>query len=608
MLQICCKTAQKAVTFERKLPRDHKKRDFPMMTHLVRRYVYVCLLIAAAIGLGAWFQAESAPDLYAPTVRVSTHLVLVDVVVTDKQGKPITGLKAEDFSIQEKGKAQKVAFVEPPKGIGSIAPPAVAPGIYSNRPEFRSPGGPLTLILLDAANTPFKDQAYARVQMLKYVKEQLKPGQRVGVFTLTTQLGVLQDFTSDPQVLQKALEQYKPQEQELGKAVTPPITTALGSPDVGAAGIAAAINAVRDFQGAQIAYVMERRTESTLLAMRSLARILGGIPGRKNVIWITAGFPFSLIPDDRAISEAELAESLPSVKQLGVGTRSAGSGAETARTAHAPEIREAAAQLANSQVVIYPVDARGLASGMEFTSDDSANRQLDSMGERAQVRMSDMTASQETMRELARETGGKAYVNQNEIKDGVALADSDNAASYTIGYYPDDKKWDGKYRSIKVKVARDGVETRHRRGYFAMDPTQVKDRKVEAEVAEAVRDRVPDTLITFLAAVRPPENGKLKVIFQVDTNTVSAEDGGNGAKKMNVEFYATLFDSAGKMLSTKGTKVNQTFTADVFQQIQQKGMQVGLELDAPSGKDNEVRLLVRDNRTGYVGSLMAKVL
>jgi hypothetical protein len=225
----------------------------------------------------------------------------------------------------------------------------------------------------------------------------------------------------------------------------------------------------------------------------------------------------------------------------------------------------------------------------------------------AQIRMSDMAASQETMRELARETGGRAYVNQNEIKDGVALADSDNAASYTIGYYPEDKKWDGKYRSIKVKIARDGVDTRHRRGYFAIDPTQIKDRKADAEVAEAVKDSVPDTLITFLAAVRPPENGKVKVIFQVDTNTISTEDAANGAKKLNVDFYATIFGSDGKVISTKGMKVNQAFPADVYQQIQQKGMQVGLELDAPTGKDNEVRLVVRDNRTGYVGSLQAKL-
>jgi VWFA-related protein len=70
------------------------------------------------------------------------------------------------------------------------------------------------------------------------------------------------------------------------------------------------------------------------------------------------------------------------------------------------------------------------------------------------------------MREMARETGGRAYVNQNEIKYGVECAFKDEAATYTLGYYPENTKWDGKYRSIKVK-ARDGTKIQNHRGYFA---------------------------------------------------------------------------------------------------------------------------------------------
>src|SRR3989449_11121308 len=102
-----------------------------------------------------------------------------------------------------------------------------------------------------------------------------------------------------------------------------------------------------------------------------------------------------------------------------------GNYAATFRQAHADEIRETAARLASAQVAVYPVDARGLSIS---TSIDS----------------------QETMREMARETGGRAYVNQNEIKYGVERAFKDEAATYTLGYYPENKKWDGKYRSIKV--------------------------------------------------------------------------------------------------------------------------------------------------------------
>src|ERR1700758_3622666 len=136
-------------------------------------------------------------------------------------------------------------------------------------------------------------------------------------------------------------------------------------------GSAAAVNAeLRAFQEVQVAYVLDRRVETTLSAMRTLARMLGGIPGRKSVIWVTAAFPFSLIPENRDLSGEELSESLPSIKQLGVGTRSSGAVAGTQRLQHAQEIRNVAAQLASSQIAIYPVDARGLVSGMEGTIDD----------------------------------------------------------------------------------------------------------------------------------------------------------------------------------------------------------------------------------------------
>jgi len=144
-----------------------------------------------------------------------------------------------------------------------------------------------------------------------------------------------------------------------------------------------------------------------------------------------------------------------------------------------------------------------LISGVEFLREDTANRQTSSLSDRAVTRMSDASASQETMKAVADETGGKVYINQNEVAIGVALAMQDNSASYTIGYYPEDKKWDGKYRSIRVKLARAAVQVRHRHGYFAIDPSQLKDRKPEQQVAEALADNAPSTLVTFSAQVKP---------------------------------------------------------------------------------------------------------
>src|SRR5437762_13985249 len=82
----------------------------------------------------------------APTIRVTTRMVLVDVVVTDKQGKPVPGLRAEDFTLEEKGKTQKIATFTTTSEAPSAEP--LPPGIYSNRAQYRSPSGPITVLLL----------------------------------------------------------------------------------------------------------------------------------------------------------------------------------------------------------------------------------------------------------------------------------------------------------------------------------------------------------------------------------------------------------------------------------------------------------------------------
>ncbi|MBZ5720884.1 MAG: VWA domain-containing protein [Acidobacteriia bacterium] len=538
--------------------------------------------VALLSGMGGkplYGQQPGQPEAPPLTIRVSTRLILVDVVVTDKKGKPITGLKAEDFTLQEKGKNQKVAFFTPPGEAERQAPPQLGPGIYTNKPEYRSPGGPVTVLLLDAANTAFKDQAYARRQMLQFVKDQYKPGQRMAVFILTSKLGVLQDFTSDPQLLYNALLKYLPNEQQQNQTSTPPALRNSDSVRGNSGGALDLLNQqLQDFSNIEAGFMLDRRVEITLAAMRSLSRILGGIPGRKSVIWVTAAFPFSLIPEDRDITQAEQDNSLPYQAQQSLGTRVAGASAETQRTQHGDEIRETAAQLASAQIAIYPVDARGVVG----------------IGD----------SDQETMREMARETGGKAYIDQNEIKQGVVLALDDYPASYTLGYYPEDKKWDGKYRPIKVKLDRDGLEVRHRRGYFAIDPSQLKDRKTEREVAEALTDKAPDTQVTFSAQVKPGDKGKLSVDFLVDPSTVSAQDASDGGKKLDVAFYAAIFSADGKMLGNQSMTVNQSFNADTYKQIQQRGILIHMDLDPKPG-GSELRMGVQDRRTGSVGTLTA---
>jgi len=562
----------------------------------LRRFWVFVGVISVITSLQA--QAPSPAEVPPPTIRVSSHLVLVDVVVTDKQGKPVSGLHPEDFVIEENGKQQKVSTFATP-AENSAAPPALPPGFYSNRPQYRSPGGPITVMLLDAINTPFKDQAYARNQMLKFVQQNFKANSRIGIFTLTGSLNVLQDLTSDPQVLYTALQHFRPlQNQFTPSSASLPSgpaaandSSAVPPSDVAASGavgplLAAQISAITsELQGfADLAegYAEDQRIYLTLNALNSLSRILGGIPGRKNVIWVTGDVPVSLIPEDRTVTKTELAEDLPSMNTRRVDQHASGNYAATARGLHAQEIRETAARLSSSQIAIYPVDARGLT-------------------------LSTDTDPQEAMREIARETGGRAYVNQNEIKVGVERAFQDQLAAYTVGYYPENKKYDGKYRNIRVKIKRDGVEVQNRRGYFAIDVTQTKGYDPQQEVAKATRDVVPSTMVAFTARVVPAaaNKGKVGLDFLVDATTLSVQDSGPN-KQMLVMFYATAYGPDGKMGASVSKKVDQAFDDKTYQQILQHGMLLHMDMDTPPA-NSQVRLAVQDGRTGLVGTINAPV-
>ena len=566
------------------------------------------LLLAVIIGVPAMVRTqESNSAVPSFTIRANTRLVLVDVVVRDKKGQPVTGLKAEDFTVEENGKKQKISVFVPP-GIASRTAAAPTPaGIFSNHPEDVSPAGIPTVLLLDAANSPFKDQAYGRSQMLKYVLEQGQPSRPMAVVTLTDRLRVLQQFTSDPQVLLTAIKNFKPQEQLLRPGAPPAESHgAFGSPgtaggNAAAAGVAMASQAVQDFADAQVTFDLERRTLITIDAMRALSRMLGGLPGRKNVVWLTANLPFDLVPEDRVVSDAELMEALPNVKQKSLGTIATGSLAAQQRAMHGEEIREAESRLASASVAIYPIDLLGLVSGMESSAAKVDLISDTALSDRAAARMSGLTNSHGTMEEVAAQTGGKAYFNQNEIKEGVALAASDEKASYSLGYYPENKKWDGKMRNIKVKVAQGDTQLRYRKGYFAIEPGPAKDHNYEQDVAAALEVDAPATQVSFMAQAKPTDPGKMRVVFLVDAHTLTAEDSG-GNKKMNVNLYATVWGASDKSMVAQSVKVDRSFDAATYQQILDHGMMVPIDMTIPAG-GKELRLAVLDNKTGFIGTV-----
>ena len=577
-----------------------------MLRNLPLRITLSSALIFNLAASPAMLSGQQAPaDVPSITIRSNTRLVTVDVVVTDKKGQPVPGLKPENFTLEENGKKQKISIFVPPGIANHTSSTPLPPGVISNHPENVGPAGVPTVLLLDATNSPFSNQAYARSQMLKYVLDQGQSGHTMAVFTLSDQLHVLQQFTSDPQVLMTAIRKFRPVEQILQSAAPPPESHAMVSgPATAASGaaIGSAGLAIQQFADLQVGFNLEHRTLITLDAMKALSRILGGLPGRKNVVWLTASLPFDLIPEDRNMSEAELLAELPGQgAQRSVSVNAAGSLAAEARHLHAQEIKDAEAQLASADIAIYPVDLTGLMSGMEGSAASQGSVYSDTaISGRALATLSNQQSNQATMEEVALQTGGRAYKNQNEIMDGITLATSDDKASYSLGYYPENKKWDGKFRSLKVKVDQSDTHLRYRKGFFAVEAGPTKNTNYDQDVAAALGIGAPATQVWFMAQAKPTDPGKVRVVFLVDAHTLSAEDSG-GSKKMNVSLYASLYDANGRNLGTGGTKIDQAFDAATYQKILDQGMRVPIEMNLPAGA-KEVRAAVLDGKTGFIGT------
>ena len=559
--------------------------------------IFLCFSLAVVSSpLSA--QSPQEPDqVPGLSIRVSSRLVMVDVVVTDKRGQPVLGLKPTDFTVTEKGKPQRISvFTAPNESRTKPAARTLGPGVYSNRPEYRAPGGPPTVILLDAANTPLAEQTNARTQMMKWVIDEYRPGDRVAVFALTEKLVLLSDFTDDPQVLLSVLRQYVAQKSALNSTPSSPVAPAeITQPGV-VESYVKTVGELADVHQGELHRVAGHRADITAAAMRSLVRILGGIPGRKNIVWLTAGFPFTLVTHATGqeasgshmsgdqIAAIQNPETMQDV-QVNAAT---GDGFETGLAAgqqrlYANRIRDIAAQFASSQIAIYPVDVTGLLPGAAQGSFDR----------------------QQTMKDIAKETGGQAFVNQNDLHRGVELAFADQAASYTVGYYPADKKWDGGYRTISVKVDHQGVEVRHRSGYYALDPAKESEKLFAQDLADAIEDKTSATQIPFYAKVSAIEKGKTRVDFMVDGDALSTEDSGKG-KHLNLNFEVAIFAPDGKQISNRVMKVDKVLPLETYQQIMQQGLSVHLDVDTPHGR-NVAWIAVRDNHNGYVGTLQAPV-
>ncbi|HEY6274219.1 MAG TPA: VWA domain-containing protein, partial [Terriglobales bacterium] len=228
-------------------------------------------------------QPAAGKEVYesATVLKATTRLVVIDVVATNKKGEAIRDLELPDFSVLEDGKEQQIrafSFQEPKPAPASpaLTPAAVKlpDNVFTNFPKY-PPTSALNVVLLDALNTTLPDQAYVRDQMIKYL-EKLPQGRPVAVYSLSSKLTLLQDFTSDPEVLREVIKKLKNKSspvldnpaggQDAQILPTGVADSGMLPPDV--------LQSIMRFEQERVAFQTDIRVTYTLNALNAIARSL----------------------------------------------------------------------------------------------------------------------------------------------------------------------------------------------------------------------------------------------------------------------------------------------------------------------------------------------
>jgi VWFA-related protein len=516
--------------------------------------------------------AQPAPQ--PPVFRASTRLVQVSVVVHDGHGDPIADLKKEDFSVSERGKPQQITFFSMDSATEPAAPPQpLPPHIFTNVFAERA-GVPtsVTIILLDLLNTSWADQHSARDALVKFLG-QLQPQDRVALFALGKRsLTLLHDYTTDASSLLTRINKLKGEIPADLDASTLDPGTQQELRDLNLGGLADANERAADFFTAG-------RVVNTLEAMEAIAQHLSGLAGRKNVIWLSGGFPLTIGFDE-----------MPTP------------GSTRDRRTFTPDMDSAIRALNNSGIAVYPVDARGL---MVMPGFDASTRSAGT-GRGAPVpRLGALNANIDTMKELAERTGGRAAYNTNDLARAIRRALDDSRVTYTLGYYSTDEAQDGRFRDIKVSVNRPHVDVRYRKGYFALRPLDKTSQTRKQDMRAAVWSPLESTAIGLsvrVDVIQQPTPDTVNVFVKIDPTTVSFRKDA-GRWKADLDLVYIQKDEHGAM---KGDGTAETMALALTDENYAKLLREGFihqSRFAHLAGASTLRIVGREAETGAIGSV-----
>lgn len=394
-----------------------------------------------------------------PVIRISTELVQLDAVVTDKKGHHVTDLRPQDFEILQDGRPQEISRLSYVR-LGESAPaPAVAPEA-AGEPAALAPGvaaagpgtAPRTIVFLvdDLGLSP---ESFARTRWsLRHVVKRLAASDRVALVTTARGFKELRP-TTDHKAILAAID---------GLRRTPwtreQLTTLFSSQST----FFYLQQGAMRYDGTRLDDWNSRLALQSIAVIRGTVKELRPLPGRKALLLISEGFSGSLT----SLGDAQLHDILWPVDSLY-------GGADDVLGA----VRRLGDFAARAAVVIDAVDPRGLITGGLNAEDTVPGAQTPGvLADAGLARRIYIQHSQGTLQLLPDETGGLALLDNNDLSGAMASIVSDLSGYYLIGYQPASGTFSGGgFHHVTVKVKRPGLSVRSRKGFFAVTDQQVAD-------------------------------------------------------------------------------------------------------------------------------------
>ena len=499
----------------------------------------------------------------APPVRVTSRLVQVTVTVQDRDGHPVTGLSKDDFKIFDQGQPQQIAsFSAQTSRVTADASAPASPNLFSNhtaQPADSQP--PLTVIVMDAFQAKFQDRYFCpgltcqfgpMFQQVRKFISQVGPQDRVAIYEIAEHLYLLQDFTNDRDALRRGVDRGA----EYAREIT--------------------------YQWAICQ--AEEMQPHTLDALHEIAARLARVPGRKNLIVLSHGFP--PIPFRDGGREITNRNMVKAVRILG--------------DSDLPMTAIDTAGVYLEPVPIGPVPGGGSSkpkSGLDTPTPAGGGSGLSACNT---PDLKDFDYS----RDIAKRTGGRVVENTNDLAGAMRRVMDDYSSTYLLGYYPDHNKWNGEFREITVKVDRHDVDVHARNGYFAIADTASAAQVSAQRLADAVGSPLDATDIAFNVQADTIDTSgarqlKLKITF--DPAQLHFQQQTDRWTDNIAEVWAE-FDDEGKKVDAHSQTLNLKPGSAEYQQFLQRPFSYSETVTIAKGAER-LRFVLRDENSGAIGSV-----